>query len=190
MLKRCVDTFDVSGEVRVFQSLIDKSTISAFFETTFVRLVKRPRWWHLPFQAFCSFTAFLPLLRWCMLFHGLRSSSGRDILLSCRQGLTWRSRRTRKSGAPLNFSVRLKRESMPFPPTERKALLAVKGVGPTVIARLEQMGFESLAHLSKANALDIVSKASAIVGSTCWKNSPQARAAIQAAITLAQSHHV
>jgi len=78
---------------------------------------------------------------------------------------------------------------MPFPPLERKALLGVKGVGPTVVARLEQMGFESLAHLSKANALDIVSKASAIVGSTCWKNSPQARAAIQAAISLAQSHH-
>ncbi len=77
---------------------------------------------------------------------------------------------------------------MPFPPDERKVLLSVKGVGPTVVARLEQMGFESLAHLRKANALDIVSQASAIVGSTCWKNSPQARAAIQAAISVAQSH--
>lgn len=66
-------------------------------------------------------------------------------------------------------------------------MLNVKGVGPTVIARLEQMGFESLAHLGKANALDIVSKASAMLGSSCWKNSPQARAAIQAAIALAQS---
>lgn len=76
---------------------------------------------------------------------------------------------------------------MPFPIEERRALLAVKGVGPTVVARLEQMGFESLAHLAKANALDIVSTAADIVGSTCWKNSPQARAAIQAAIALAQS---
>ena len=66
-------------------------------------------------------------------------------------------------------------------------MLNVKGVGPTVIARLEQMGFESLAHLGKANALDVVSKASAMLGSTCWKNSPQARAAIPAAIALAQS---
>ncbi len=57
------------------------------------------------------------------------------------------------------------------------------------LGRLEQMGFESLSHLSKANALDIVSQASAIVGSNCWKNSPQARAAIQAAIALAQSYH-
>jgi len=77
---------------------------------------------------------------------------------------------------------------MPFPPEERKALLGVKGVGPRVVARLEQMGFESLAHLGKANALDIVSQASAITGATCWKNSPQARAAIQAAIALAQRH--
>jgi len=76
---------------------------------------------------------------------------------------------------------------MPFPIEERRALLGVKGVGPAVVARLEQMGIESLAHLSQANALDIVSKAAAIVGSTCWKNSPQARSAIQAAIAFAQS---
>jgi hypothetical protein len=76
---------------------------------------------------------------------------------------------------------------MPFPLEERRALLNVKGVGPTVVARLEQMGFESLAHLGNANALDIVSSASALVGSTCWKNSPQARAAIQAAISMARA---
>lgn len=79
---------------------------------------------------------------------------------------------------------------MPFPPAERKALLALQGVGPMVIARLEQMGYESLAHLKNANALDIVSRASDIVGATCWKNSPQARKAIEAAIALAQSHEV
>ena len=78
---------------------------------------------------------------------------------------------------------------MPFPLEERRALLGVKGVGPAVGGRLEQMGIESLAHLGKANALDIVSKAAAIVGSTCWKNSPQARSAIQAAIAFAQSRH-
>lgn len=76
---------------------------------------------------------------------------------------------------------------MPFAPEERRALLAVKGVGPTVLVRLEQMGIESLAHLAKANALDVVSRASAIVGSTCWKNSPQARAAVEAAIALART---
>lgn len=75
---------------------------------------------------------------------------------------------------------------MPFPLTEHNALLALKGVGPAVIARLEQMGIDSLAVLSKANACDILAQASAAVGSTCWKNSPQARAAINAAIELAK----
>lgn len=76
---------------------------------------------------------------------------------------------------------------MPFPLEERQALLAVKGIGPTVVARLEQLGFESLAHLAEASVLDITARAAALVGSNCWKNSPQARAAIQAAIALAQS---
>lgn len=77
---------------------------------------------------------------------------------------------------------------MPFAPSERKALLALKGVGPAVIARLEQMGYDSFLHLSKANFLDIVEKAAALTGSSCWKNSPQARAAIQASIALARAH--
>jgi predicted RecB family nuclease len=76
---------------------------------------------------------------------------------------------------------------MPFPLQERQALLALKGVGPTVVARLEQMGLESLAQLSRAHVLDVLAQASKITGSSCWKNSPQARAAIQAAIDLAQS---
>ncbi|MGY4819344.1 helix-hairpin-helix domain-containing protein [Pseudomonas chlororaphis subsp. piscium] len=75
---------------------------------------------------------------------------------------------------------------MPFPLEERQALLKVKGVGETVVARLEQLGIDSLARLARADALDIVTRASALVGSNCWKNSPQARAAIQAAIALAK----
>jgi hypothetical protein len=77
--------------------------------------------------------------------------------------------------------------SMPFPPSERNRLLAVKGVGTTVVGRLEQMGFESLQHLAKANALDLVARGATLTGSSCWKNSPQARAAIQAAIDLARA---
>ncbi len=76
---------------------------------------------------------------------------------------------------------------MPFTITERAQLLAVKGVGPTVVGRLEQMGFESLQHLAKANALDILSQGAKLTGSSCWKNSPQARAAINAAIDAANS---
>ncbi|PPA04489.1 Pathogenicity locus [Pseudomonas sp. MWU12-2312b] len=75
---------------------------------------------------------------------------------------------------------------MPFSLEERTALLALKGVGPTVITRLEQMGIESLAELGKSNISDILTQASAALGSTCWKNSPQARAAITAAVEFAK----
>ncbi|KTC42452.1 MAG: helix-hairpin-helix domain-containing protein [Pseudomonas sp.] len=77
---------------------------------------------------------------------------------------------------------------MSFSSEERAALLKVKGVGPTVVGRLEQMGIVSLAQLADANALDIVTRASSLVGSSCWKNSPQARAAIQAAIAMARGN--
>ena len=74
-----------------------------------------------------------------------------------------------------------------FSADERKALLTLKGVGPTVIARLEEMGYDSLKQLASANTQHIVSQAAAITGSTCWKNSPQARAAIDAVIELANT---
>lgn len=77
---------------------------------------------------------------------------------------------------------------MAFTNNERDVLLAVKGVGPTVVTRLEQLGFTSLLQLSQADMSEIVSSAAAMVGSTCWKNSPQARAAIQAAIDMAKTH--
>ena len=77
---------------------------------------------------------------------------------------------------------------MPFSLPERRTLLAVKGVGPTVIARLEQMGIESLAHLATASAADLLTRGAQLSGSSCWKNSPQARAAITAAIDCAQTH--
>lgn len=76
---------------------------------------------------------------------------------------------------------------MTFSQDERAALLSVKGVGPTVVQRLEQLGFGSLAELAAADAGEFVSSAAALVGSSCWKNSPQARAAIQSAIALAKS---
>ncbi|MGH1498315.1 helix-hairpin-helix domain-containing protein [Yersinia proxima] len=77
---------------------------------------------------------------------------------------------------------------MGFADNERRALLGVKGIGPTVVTRLEQLGFTSLAQLGQADMNDIVGSAAAMVGSTCWKNSPQARSAIQAAIDLAKMH--
>ena len=75
---------------------------------------------------------------------------------------------------------------MPFSLEERTALLALKGVGPTVVTRLEQMGIDSMDVLGKADVSDILAQASAASGSTCWKNSPQARATITSAVELAK----
>ena len=74
-----------------------------------------------------------------------------------------------------------------FNEDERAVLLAVKGVGATVVARLEQLGFHSLAQLAQAETGDVVSQASAMLGSSCWRNSPQARAAIEGAIAAARN---
>jgi len=75
-----------------------------------------------------------------------------------------------------------------FNPAERALLLGVKGVGPTVIARLEQLGYHTLAGLAEANTTHIVELVASMLGSTCWQNSPQARSAIDGAITLARTH--
>jgi predicted RecB family nuclease len=75
---------------------------------------------------------------------------------------------------------------MTFAPHERAILLAVKGIGPTVVKRLEEMGFHSLEQLAKAEMLDVVAHGAAMLGSSCWKNSPQSRAAIDGAINAAR----
>ncbi|MCO6518172.1 MAG: helix-hairpin-helix domain-containing protein [Snodgrassella sp.] len=65
-------------------------------------------------------------------------------------------------------------------------MLTVKGVGEKVILRLEQMGIDSLAKLAQANPQDITEQAASLVGSSCWKNSPQAKAAISMAVDFAR----
>lgn len=77
---------------------------------------------------------------------------------------------------------------MHFSDDDRRLLLSIRGVGPTVIARLEQIGVSDLVDLSGRDAETICTEASMIVGSTCWKNSPQARSAIAAAIDAARTH--
>jgi hypothetical protein len=74
---------------------------------------------------------------------------------------------------------------MPFSLVEKSVLLGVKGVGPKVIARLEQMGFSTLHQLADADARDILVQGAKLSGSSCWKNSPQAKAAVEAAISAA-----
>ncbi|MEM6337182.1 MAG: helix-hairpin-helix domain-containing protein [Bacteroidota bacterium] len=77
---------------------------------------------------------------------------------------------------------------MPFPDHEREALLTLKGVGPTVVLRLEQLGFSSLAGLRGVDPVQLTHEASAMLGATCWRNSPQARAAMRAVAGLAEDY--
>ncbi|WP_281931008.1 helix-hairpin-helix domain-containing protein [Methylocystis iwaonis] len=74
-----------------------------------------------------------------------------------------------------------------FFPAERDVLLEVKGIGPTVVERFEQLGIHTLRKLAEQDARAICEQASLLVGGTCWKNSPQARNAVAAAISAAQS---
>jgi hypothetical protein len=77
------------------------------------------------------------------------------------------------------------KQSTQFSQAEQQAMLHLKGVGATVISRIEQLGFYSLAQLQNQDAADITKQISQMIGSTCWHNSPQARASIQAIIDLA-----
>ena len=74
---------------------------------------------------------------------------------------------------------------MSFSADERAQMLALKGVGPTVVQRLEEAGFSSLAQLAGMDALAITRQISQMMRSTCWHNSPQARGAIGAVVALA-----
>ncbi len=79
------------------------------------------------------------------------------------------------------------RKSMPFTAKQTASLLAQKGIGNTVLQRLEQMGLNDVAALAAADVDDMLQQGAALSGSTCWKNSPQARAAMTAAVAWAQS---
>ncbi|QKF81832.1 helix-hairpin-helix domain-containing protein [Halarcobacter ebronensis] len=76
---------------------------------------------------------------------------------------------------------------MPFSKEEKQKLLEVKFVGETVIKRFEQIGIDSLEVLSKSSLEEITDIVSDILGSSCWKNSPQAKKAVQNAIGYAKS---
>ena len=75
---------------------------------------------------------------------------------------------------------------MRFSDRERAVLLAVKGVGPKVVERLEEQGLGAFERLAQADPAVVCAGAAASLGSTCWKNSPQARKAVQAAIDAAR----
>ena len=73
-----------------------------------------------------------------------------------------------------------------FSADEKARMLALKGVGATVIGRLEQIGFSTLAQLAEEDPAVITLRIAQMMGSTCWHNSPQARQAITAIVDLAR----
>ncbi|HFC8465304.1 TPA: recombinase RecA [Neisseria subflava] len=75
---------------------------------------------------------------------------------------------------------------MPFTDEEVQSLLAVKGIGKTVLQRLQQMGLDDVATLAAADLDDVLELGAKLTGSTCWRNSLQAKAAITAAIEWAK----
>ncbi len=76
---------------------------------------------------------------------------------------------------------------MSFSDKEKEELLEVKGVGPTVVKRFEEIGIDSFKELKKYQAEDIAEMVASMLNTSCWKNSPQAKNAITAAISLAKS---
>lgn len=79
---------------------------------------------------------------------------------------------------------------MPFSEAEIQSLLAEQGIGKTVLQRLREMGLDDTAKLAAADPADILEQGAAITGSTCWKNSPQAKAAVAAAVAWAKRQAV
>ncbi len=76
-----------------------------------------------------------------------------------------------------------------FPDAERQRLLALKGVWPAVLLRLEQTGHAPLAALVGADPVEIVAEIADLMRSSCWKNNPHAIRAIGSVIDLANLQH-
>ena len=75
---------------------------------------------------------------------------------------------------------------MPFSEEEKRSLLSQKGIGATILKRLEEMGLDDVKILATTNLDFILQRGAEITGSTCWRNSPQARKAIETAVNWAK----
>ena len=76
--------------------------------------------------------------------------------------------------------------NMAFSETERQQLLELKFVGTKIIERLEEMQLDSFDKLRNASLDEILNKGALLTGSTCWKNSHQAKTAILNILYLVQ----
>lgn len=77
---------------------------------------------------------------------------------------------------------------MPFSQRQKEELLQLKGVGPRVLQRLEQIGITTIELLAESTVEEITENVAEILQTTCWKNSPQAKSAIQNAIEYAKKY--
>lgn len=73
---------------------------------------------------------------------------------------------------------------MAFSEQEKKHLLELKYVGDKIIERLQQMGLDSFEKLRNTTLDEILNKGALLTGSSCWKNSHQAKNAIQNILAL------
>jgi len=69
---------------------------------------------------------------------------------------------------------------MAMPDDLRKRLLAAPRIGPRVVERLEQAGFDSAAKMMAAGVAQMVAAVCATGGSPAWRNR---QSALQAALT-------
>ena len=69
---------------------------------------------------------------------------------------------------------------------EKRSLLSQKGIGATILKRLEEMGLDDVKILAATNPDFILQRGAEITGSTCWRNSLQARKAIETAVNWAK----
>ena len=69
---------------------------------------------------------------------------------------------------------------------EKRSLLSEKGIGETILKRLEEMGLDDVKILAVTSPDFILQRGAEITGSTCWRNSPQARKAIETAVNWAK----
>lgn len=75
---------------------------------------------------------------------------------------------------------------MPFSEEEKRSLLSQKGIGATILKRLDEMGLDDVKILAVTSPDFILQRGAEITGSTCWRNSPQARKAIETAVNWAK----
>ncbi|WP_392552734.1 hypothetical protein RHO13_04760 [Orbus wheelerorum] len=76
---------------------------------------------------------------------------------------------------------------MAFSKLEYNQLIDLKFVGSKIVERLEQMGLDSFDKLKQSSLDEILVKGAQLSGSSCWKNSHQAKTAILNILSLVNS---